>query len=172
MNLNMKKTILTSPKMTVSTNPKKGKTYSEITTGTKSEDSMMSEQAVAYKQQAKKTIDVKEQTGVAPQIIYGQILEIDKNSVILRCLVDEDEGLFQKRRFDRQFFEGAVNLVINQLVEVKVYIRQGEVKFTFANSNRQNLAEKFAPKDYFSEFEGSILFQPLAQPLHIDADNF
>lgn len=114
----------------------------------------------------------KQQLAIVPEVVYGQILEIDKDSVILRCLVDEDGNLFQKRRFDRQFFEKAVNLAINQLVEVKVYIRQGEVKFTFANSNRQDLTEKFAPKDYFSEFEGSILFQPLPQPLHIDADNF
>lgn len=112
----------------------------------------------------------KPQLAIVPKVVYGQILEIDEETVILCCLIDEDEKHFQRRRFDRQFFEGKVNLAINQFVEMKIFTKPGEVKFTFANTNRQDLNEKFTPKDYFSQFEGTVLFQPL--PLNINADNF
>ncbi len=166
----MKKTISSPVKPPQAVKNNRSSFHTEIIPNKTLENNIMSEPVGAYKVQEKKIIKSKAQSALSQQIIYGQILEIDKDSVILRCLVDEDERLFQKRRFDRQFFEGAVNLVINQLVEVKVYIRQGEVKFTFANSNRQDLTEKFKPKDYFSKYAGSVLFQPL--PLHIDEDNF
>ena len=112
----------------------------------------------------------KKPVSVSPQVIYGQILEIDADAVILRCLIDETEGLFQKRRFARQFFEKTVNLAINQFVEVKIFTIRGGVAFKFANAKRKDLAEKFTPKDYFSQFAGTVLFQPLTT--HIDADNF
>ena len=112
----------------------------------------------------------KKPVSVSPQVIYGQILEIDADAVILRCLIDETEGLFQKRRFARQFFEKTVNLAINQFVEVKIFTIRGGVAFKFANAKREDLAEKFTPKDYFSQFAGTALFQPLTT--HIDADNF
>jgi hypothetical protein len=102
------------------------------------------------------------------QIIYGRILEIKRNTVSLRCLIDEDEQEFEIKYFDKKLLK--INLVINQLVEIKIYKSQGEVKYILANSNRQDLTEKFRPKDYFSKYAGSILFQPL--PLHINADNF
>ncbi len=112
----------------------------------------------------------KKQVSVLPQIIYGQILEIDTDTVILRCLIDETEGLFQKRRFDRQFFEKTVNLAINQFIEMKIFTIRSGVAFRFANAKRKDLVEKFTPKDYFSQFAGTALFQPLTT--HIDADNF
>ncbi len=104
------------------------------------------------------------------QIIYGRILEIKRNIVTLRCLMVEDEQVFEIMSFDKKIVKKTVNLVINQLVEIKIYKVQGEVKYILANSNRQDLTEKFRPKDYFSKFAGSILFQLL--PQHIDEDNF
>ena len=104
------------------------------------------------------------------QVIYGQIIEIDTDKIILRCLIDEDEKLFQKRSFNRQLLEGAVNLSINQFVEMKIFTLSGGLTFLFSNANQEDLADKFTPKDYFSQFTHSALFQPL--PLNIDADNF
>ena len=63
-----------------------------------------------------------------------------------------------------------VNLAVNQFVEVKIFTKPDGSTFSFADAKRKDLAEKFMPKDYFSQFAGTALFQPLTT--HIDADNF
>lgn len=135
-----------------------------------SQDSFMPPPTVIRKEKPIKRASSKQEPEAVPQIIYGRILEIKKNTVSLRCLIDEDEQEFQIKHFEKKLLKGKVNLVINQLVEIKIYKSQGEEKYTLANSDRQDLTEKFKPKDFFSQFAGSILFQPL--PQHIDEDNF
>ena len=155
----------------VLTNTKRGHSRSSNSTVTTTiERNAAAESQAQYRINNSDSSSPKKQVSVLPQVIYGQILEIDADAVILRCLIDETEGVFQKRRFARQFFEKTVNLAINQLVEVKIFTIRGGVAFRFANAKRKDLTEKFTPKDYFSQFAGTALFQPLTT--HIDADNF
>jgi exosome complex RNA-binding protein Csl4 len=140
----------------------------EIIVVKQQEDNALSPQTV--RQKPIKLAASKQEPATAPQIIYGRILEIKKNIVTLRCLMVEDEQVFEIMSFDKKNLKKTVNLAINQLVEIKINTSQGEIKYTFANSNRQDLTEKFRPKDYFSKHAGSVFFQSL--PLHIDEDNF
>lgn len=175
----MKKTLPVSHKTSESVNHKaksNGKTVTTTTTmfnkTTSTPDKLMGhnyEVITDYTAQ-NSHISTQNQPSISSQTIYGQIIEVDNHTVTLRCLIDEDERLFQKRSFDRMILEGAVNLTINQFVEMKISIGHGEVRFSFSNASKPDLKEQFAPKDYFSQFAGSSLFQPI--PINIDADNF
>jgi hypothetical protein len=92
--------------------------------------------------------------------IWGEIMEITDNKVIVKCLVDEGNRIFQIRKFDITPFRGTVNLEISQYIQIKIYTRSGERKFTYRNANNDKLYSIFEPIDYFEGLENSSFFKP------------
>jgi hypothetical protein len=92
--------------------------------------------------------------------LWGKIMEVTQNKVIVKCLVDVDNKVFQIRKFDITPFQGTVNLKINQYIEIKIYTRSGERKFTYRNANSEKLHQLFEPVNYFEGVENSSFFKP------------
>lgn len=93
--------------------------------------------------------------------IIGKILDVDDLKVTVKCLIDRESKLFQVKRFDKQPFVDAVNLEINQFIEINIFTRPGERKFTYQNYNKKDLISLFEPKNYFEDIDESQLFDPL-----------
>lgn len=94
--------------------------------------------------------------------IIGQILEIRPEKVVMNCLIDEDKQSFQVRRFDRELLEDAVLLRVGGFVEINIYSKPGERKFTFQALRQKTKSQLFAQEhNIFSELLNSSIFDPL-----------
>lgn len=94
--------------------------------------------------------------------IYGKILNIEEGKVTIKCLLNEEDRYFQVRKFEGEPFRGSVNLEVNQFVEIKIFTRSGERKFTYKNAPRRDLEEIFEPKNYFEGLDNSPFFNSLS----------
>ena len=95
---------------------------------------------------------------------WGQILEISEFKVTIRCLIDEENQVFQLRKFDKTPFEGAVTLEINNFVEINIWTGVGERRFIYKNVPEAKLNELQSifkeRKNYFEGLENSPFFNP------------
>lgn len=93
---------------------------------------------------------------------YSRVDEITEHFVIGSCLVNEKEGRFQKRRYNKDVLS-ELNLKENDIIEVTIFTKPGEIKSTYKKTTNPEVLNKFERKrkDYFKGLENSPLFQPL-----------
>ncbi|GAB3879683.1 hypothetical protein GCM10028824_43540 [Hymenobacter segetis] len=87
---------------------------------------------------------------------YGQIIEVKKQSVLVDCLVNEEEKKFQRRRFDLEPLEGAVTLEEGGYMFIRVITKPGSKVFEFSNTKSDKLATLFSKEGYFDDVDESI----------------
>lgn len=105
----------------------------------------------------------KEVTYSTIKTVYAQIMGVTSYQVVLNCLIDKDQKKFQIKKFDKTPFEDAVDLTTNNFVEVKIFTRPGERKFTYRNIDLPNeLKEIFEPEDLSHLFDPSF-FNPISE---------
>lgn len=68
------------------------------------------------------------------QEFVGQVLDIEEDSIIIDCLVDEENNVFQKRRFEIAPFTNFLNLDGEILITIKVTTKVGSISYEFLNS--------------------------------------
>jgi hypothetical protein len=91
----------------------------------------------------------------------GQILEIQEEKVVIRCLIDEENKEFQIRNFDREPFEGAVIMEVGAFVGITVFTKPGERRFLFRSVAGDPIKHLFEPQNIFEEFIDSPIFNPI-----------
>ncbi|RAK62417.1 hypothetical protein [Hymenobacter edaphi] len=87
---------------------------------------------------------------------YGQIIEIRKQSVLIDCLVDENEKKFQRRRFDLEPLDGAVTLEEGGFIFIRIITKPGSKTFEFSNTKSEKLATLFTKEGLFDESDENI----------------
>ena len=91
----------------------------------------------------------------------AQIIEIEEDQVIMRCLLDEEEMIFEDRYFDISPLLGLGDIKTGQFYEVRIYISPGEKKLVFNKAN-EVFSEFFnEPIDYLQDLSDDSIFQPL-----------
>jgi hypothetical protein len=95
------------------------------------------------------------------EVVKAQIVEITKEKVSLRCLIDSDEKRYQIRNFDREPFEGVVPMEVGTFVEISIYTKPGERKFIYKHIDGESIEKLFEPENLFEEFIDSPMFKPL-----------
>lgn len=96
---------------------------------------------------------------------YFKVLEINKNSITAKVLINKEEKSFQKRRFDIEpFLE--MNLKVNDIVQIITSTIPGQRTFNYhkikdSSSKFDEVKSLFIKKDYFKDLEISDLFKPL-----------
>jgi len=89
---------------------------------------------------------------------YGRIEEIDKDQVLINCLLYPEEPVYQIRRFDKSPFENYINLVPGNLVIIRSVTKPGSRLFEFRNGNTE-IAKYFPKKkDFFKDIDITKLF--------------
>lgn len=95
-------------------------------------------------------------------IVYSQIIEIQEEHVILKCLVDKEEKVFQKRKFNKKHLEGFLDLKEGELVEIRiVIITHGEKKITYCKADKEQAGMYFERKFFFPDKPDPIFLEPL-----------
>jgi hypothetical protein len=88
--------------------------------------------------------------------IKGQIVDIEKDHVLINCLIEEEPPVFQVRRFDIRLFTDYVHLENGAFVTIIVTTKPGSRRFEFFTETR-DLNKQFERPDYFEEL-GDISF--------------
>lgn len=108
-------------------------------------------------------VKTTEESYSSVETIYAQILDVTPKQVILNCLLDKEQKIFQTRKFDKIPFENTVDLTLDKFVEIKIYTRPGERKFTYKNIVADaELKEIFEPEDLTHLFDSSF-FTPITE---------
>ena len=89
----------------------------------------------------------------------AQLVEINEDNVVLKCLMDEEKGIFENRYFDKSPFTGLGNLVTGQFYIVKIYVSPGEKRIVFIKTTEKYSEFYTEPIDYFEDFNDEALFQ-------------
>ena len=82
------------------------------------------------------------------QEFFGEILDIQDDCVIIDCLIDEKNKIFQKRRFEILPFKNFLSLENERYITIKVTTKAGSVSYEFLN-NPVDLKGIFSKDDLF-----------------------
>jgi len=89
-------------------------------------------------------IDVKE--------FYGKILEVEDDSVLINCLLNENPKIFEVRRFDLLPFTDYIQLIPGKFVHIKITTKPGSKTIEFTEEN-SDLAEMFIKPDNDDDYK-------------------
>ncbi|GEM_PF-1805783 len=88
---------------------------------------------------------------------FGEIIEIEQDFVLINCLFDQENKVFQIRRFDKTPFEGYINLIVGNFVSIRSITKPGSRLFEFNNASTE-LSQYFKKPNYFEGLEDSKFF--------------
>ena len=88
---------------------------------------------------------------------YGEIIEVDETSVLLNCLINEDKGVYQIRKFDRIPFSDYIDLTIGNIILIRSTTKPGSRIFEFFNES-EDKKELFEKPNYFDGLDSTKFF--------------
>jgi len=97
--------------------------------------------------------------------VYSKIIEITEHFVFGSCLINEEERKLKRVRYNKDVLS-ELDLKVDDIIEVTVFTKPGEIKSTYTKNTEDEVLEKFELKervrdDYFKDLKDSPLFHPL-----------
>jgi len=90
-------------------------------------------------------------------IIYGQILEIEEDGILINCLLDLKKSTFQVRKFDHELFNGIKDLEIGSFIRISISTELGTRQIEVFKEVK-DLSQKFLAIDYFEGLKDTAFF--------------
>lgn len=91
------------------------------------------------------------------QYLEAMVSGIDESGIVLDCLIDGDELLFEERRFDREYFTHFHNLTIDSPIIIKIRRKPGTLRFDFLDGKGVVNTEAFKINDDWDSLSQSGL---------------
>ncbi|SIQ06443.1 hypothetical protein [Chryseobacterium sp. RU33C] len=88
---------------------------------------------------------------------YGEIIEIDENSILVNCLLNEEKGVYQIRKFDLIPFTDYISLEVGAIILIRSTTKPGSRLFEFFNESNDK-KELFKKPNYFEGLDNSRFF--------------
>lgn len=88
---------------------------------------------------------------------HGEIIEVREHEVIINCLLNEKNQVYQIRRFDMAPLKN-IRLATGVYLNIKITTKPGERIFEFSPEEK-DLKHLFEQKDVFDKYKGSPLFK-------------
>ena len=88
---------------------------------------------------------------------YGEIIEFDENSVLINCLLNEEKGVYQIRKFDLIPFDDYINLQVGGIILIRSTTKPGSRLFEFF-SESEDKKDLFKKPNYFEGLDNSRFF--------------
>jgi hypothetical protein len=83
------------------------------------------------------------ETWSSVELIPAKLIELNRDSVILECLVDVTKKEFELRSFKRSLLEGKVSFAVNKILLIKIFERPGKFVMEFDEGNNMGFEELF-----------------------------
>lgn len=90
--------------------------------------------------------------------ISSRIIEYYDNTVVLECLIDKENWIYEEREFRSSLFQG-YDMKIGNLFLLRIYERQNEIKIEIHNDLGLTLIEDFPNTSFVENFQNSRLFK-------------
>lgn len=88
---------------------------------------------------------------------YGEIIEVEDSSVLINCLLDEEKGVYQIRKFDLAPFADYIDLEVGGIILIRSTTKPGSRIFEFFNESNDK-KDLFKKPNYFKGLDNSRFF--------------
>ena len=96
--------------------------------------------------------DLNTKFTVSTTEFLGKIIAIEKHSVLINCIINQEASIFEVRRFDKKPFEGYLEPEVGVFLKIKITNRPGSKIYDFFKET-DDVADLFKKSDDFSDFE-------------------
>lgn len=103
-------------------------------------------------------LKIEEYKKPAVMEFHGQVIELEDDHVLIKCLMDEVNPTFQVRRFDAAPLSH-IALSKGTFLKIKITTLAGSRKWEFIQDNR-DLKQMFEQEDHFSKIRNSPIINP------------
>lgn len=100
--------------------------------------------------------ELKEHITISTQEYFGQVIAVEKNAVLVNCLIHEDPPTFEVRRFDTKPFQVELAPKKDMFLKIRITNRPGNKSFDFIPEHG-DLTQKFKKPDDFQDL-GDLSF--------------
>jgi hypothetical protein len=90
-------------------------------------------------------------------LIYGQVIGIDENSVFINCRISDEMPSFQTRKFDRVLLNNIEKFHVDSYVRIHINTKAGSRQIDFFEE-KGNLQKLFDQPDFFEGIDGNAFF--------------
>ena len=90
--------------------------------------------------------------------ISARLVEVLSDTIILECLIDKENKIYEEREFQSKLFEG-YELKVGSLFLLRLFERQNEMKLQVYNDPELTLVDDFPKLEYYKSFKDSKLFK-------------
>lgn len=91
--------------------------------------------------------------------LYGLIEEVNENYIIAKCVVNEENGVIEKRKFDIAPLKNALTLIEGEAFTLQIKTRIGERRFIFQNSEKR-IVPSLKEYNLFNDLSNTAFFKP------------
>lgn len=81
------------------------------------------------------------------EMIPAKLIEVSPNVVLLECLVDYEQKIYELREFRRSLLEGKIEFSTNAIILIKYFERPGKFVIEFEPGNNLNYEQYFITDD-------------------------
>lgn len=89
---------------------------------------------------------------------FGEIIEIEEESVLINCMLDQENGIFQVRRFDLTPFKGYIGLIVGEILLITIVTKPGSRIIEFFNESIDK-KKLFDKPNYFDGLDNTKFFK-------------
>lgn len=90
--------------------------------------------------------------------VSAQLIEVQDDLVILECLIDKENKIYEEREFRKSLFEG-YDLSQGNLFYLRVFDRPNETKLEIHEDPKRSRASDFPKRNFSKLFSDSVLFK-------------
>ncbi len=90
--------------------------------------------------------------------ISSRLIEHCDDNVVLECLIDREEGIYEEREFRSSLFTG-YNLDIGNLFYLRIFERPNEIRIEIHDDPELTLKDDFPKLDFVEKYKSSRLFK-------------
>ncbi|PYF74349.1 hypothetical protein [Pedobacter nutrimenti] len=100
---------------------------------------------------------VSNKNKITEEIIFGEIVELEDDGVLINCRLNDERPTFQVRKFDLELLANIEDMNIGTHVRIRIYTKPGArlIDIFEEHKDRRNL---FPAQDFFGGLEGGSFF--------------
>src|ERR1035437_8782376 len=90
---------------------------------------------------------------IRSEVIFSRIIEMNKQEIILECLMDKEKRIYRERKINKNILDGVVSLEVGRLVLIHQRVSKGKIIHEFEDGENIILKDYFIFDDPFKGME-------------------
>ncbi len=94
---------------------------------------------------------------ISHESFFGEVVEIEEESILVNCLISQEPTVFQVRRFDKDLLANVEHIEVGKYLIINTYTKPG-ARLIDIFELKKDLKKEFEVQDLFKGLEGSAFF--------------